>query len=400
MSSFTNLLSRLDVISEAKVSPMDKILPGFQSQARLLAKDKGASSGTREGRLAMLAILFDLDIIDEAVVRMFKNDPSVSRMVDYFETNGISAKIREKSDDINDHIKNQLENKISFTTGNRTDDAQQRYEVNKLSNELKAAKKAARIEKKKETASAMADIVQTIDRYDDLVSSIEGSYSDKYMLEIVASADSELEDIAKIVSYIGRFTSDKDIDVDGRSIDVVFSSNSKLGRIVSKMGTNTVERKIADDLKTYGGAGVVIHEPDEQQSKEMVSLLKKAPVEDEEGDEFSQDQYSADYADDYADPYGPVDEGEEEDASFDSLAEDYQDVTLDPSVHQAQQKVIDSIGKGKQVNENASSTAYYLNEQTKRDSHTHVVKERAVSFRERYSPKTHWQLAELRSYGL
>ena len=154
MSSFTNLLSRLNVLSEAKISPMDKILPGFQTQARSLASSKGASSGTREGRLAMLAILFDLDIIDESIVRMFKNDSSVSRMVDYFETNGISKKIRERSDDIGEHISNQLENKVSFTTGNRTDSAQQRYEVNKLNAELKANKKTARIEKKKETASA------------------------------------------------------------------------------------------------------------------------------------------------------------------------------------------------------------------------------------------------------
>jgi len=390
MSSFSKLLSRLTVISEAKVSPMDKILPGFQSQARLLAKDKGASSGTREGRLAMLAILFDLDIIDESVVKMFKNDPSVSRMVDYFETNGISKKIRERTDDIQEHIKNQLENKISFTTGNRTDDAQQRYEVNKLSAELKAAKKAARIEKKKETASAMADIVQTVDMYDDLVSSIEGSFSDKYMLEIVASADSELEDIAKIVSYIGRFTPDKDIDVDGRSIDVVFSANSKLGRIVAKMGANTVERKIADDLRAYGGAGVVIHEPDEQQSKELVPLLKKAPVEDEEYGMVL----------DGEDEYEGVDyeEAEEVDSSFDSLAEDYTDVTLNPDIQQAQQQVLRTIGKGTPVNE--KTTAYYLSEQVKTDSHTNVNKEKAVSFKERYSPKTHWQLSELRQYGL
>jgi len=386
MSSFVKLLSRLNVISEAKISPMDKILPGFQNQARLLAKEKGASSGTREGRLAMLAILFDLDIIDDSVVRMFKNDPSVSRMVDYFEVNGISKKIREKTDDIQEHIKSQLENKISFTTGNRTDGAQQRYEVNKLSAELKAAKKTARIEKKKETASAMADIVQTVDMYDDLVSSIEGSYSDKYMLEIVASVDSELEDIAKIVSYIGRFTSDKDIDVDGRSIDVVFSANSKLGRIVAKMGANTVERKIADDLKAYGGAGVIIHEPDKQQSKEIVPFLKKGPVEDEE---YDADSYKED--DNY-------EEAEEVDSNFNSLAEDYSDVKLDPSIYQAQQQVLRTIGKGTAVNE--KTTAYYLSEQVKTDSHTNVNNEKTVSFKERYSPKTHWQLSELRSYGL
>ena len=63
MSSFTKLLSRLTSLNEAKDSPMDRIMPGFQQKARELAKSRGASSGTREGRLAMLGILFDMDII-------------------------------------------------------------------------------------------------------------------------------------------------------------------------------------------------------------------------------------------------------------------------------------------------------------------------------------------------
>ena len=394
MSSFTNLLYRLENLTEAKTSPMDKILPGFQTQARALATSRGASSGTREGRLAMLAILFDLDIIDEAVVRMFKNDPSVSRMVDYFETNGISKKIREKTDEIGEHIKNQLENKVSFTTGNRTDAAQQRYEVNKLNAELKANKKTARLEKKKETASAMADVAQTVDKYDDLISSLEGSYSDKYMLEIVASRDSDLEDIANIVKYISKFTADKDIDVDGRSIDVVFAADSKLGKIVAKMGANTVERKIADDLETYGGAGVVIHEPDADKSKELINFLKKTPVEDEEiTDDINVDvnEYSEDEFDSTEDAEEPSDN------AFEGLVNTYDDTELNPEISAVQQRIIKSLGK-KQVNE--STTAFYLTEQVSRDSHTIKTKEKAVSFREKYSPKTHWQLAELRRYGL
>ncbi len=394
MSSFTNLLSRLNVLSEAKISPMDKILPGFQTQARSLASSKGASSGTREGRLAMLAILFDLDIIDESVVRMFKNDPSVSRMVDYFETNGISKKIRERSDDIGEHIKSQLENKVSFTTGNRTDSAQQRYEVNKLNAELKANKKTARIEKKKETASAMADVAQTVDMYDDLIGSLEASYSDKYMIEIVASKDSELEDIAKIVGYMSRFTDDKDIEVDGRSIDIVFSAESKLGKIISKMGTSTVERKIADDLKAYGGAGVVIYEPDSDKSKELVGFLKKKSTEDEEiEDGYDVNEYAED-------EFDSTEEAEETDdqADFEGLVDTYNDTELNPEIKAAQQQIIKKLSSGNAVNE--STTAVYLTEQVTKDSRTNILQEKSVSFKERYRPKTSYQLAELRRYGM
>lgn len=394
MSSFTNLLSRLNVLSEAKISPMDKILPGFQTQARSLASSKGASSGTREGRLAMLAILFDLDIIDESVVRMFKNDPSVSRMVDYFETNGISKKIRERSDDIGEHIKSQLENKVSFTTGNRTDSAQQRYEVNKLNAELKANKKTARIEKKKETASAMADVAQTVDMYDDLIGSLEASYSDKYMIEIVASKDSELEDIAKIVGYMSRFTDDKDIEVDGRSIDIVFSAESKLGKIISKMGASTVERKIADDLKAYGGAGVVVYEPDSDKSKELVGFLKKKSTEDEEiEDGYDINEYAED-------EFDSTEEAEETDdqANFEGLVDTYNDAELNPEIKAAQQQIIKKLSSGNAVNE--STTAFYLTEQVTKDSRTNILQEKSVSFKERYRPQTSHQLAELRRYGM
>jgi hypothetical protein len=282
MSSFTKLLSRLTSLNEAKDSPMDRIMPGFQGQARSLAKSRGASSGTREGRLAMLGILFDLDIIDDSVVRMFKNDPSVSRMVEYFEANGIASRIKSKRDEIQAHIKDQLENKVSFTTGNRTDAAQQRYEVNKLNTELKAAKKVARLERKKETASAMSSMSQTVNMYDDLIGSLESSYSSEYMLEIIADRDSDLSDITQIVKYLSKFVDEGDIEVEGRSIDVVFGTSSKLGKIISKMGVEKIERQIADDLKPYGGAGVVIHEPDMGSKEDMIGNLRATSIEDEE----------------------------------------------------------------------------------------------------------------------
>jgi hypothetical protein len=184
MSSFTNLLSRLSFITEA-ASPLDTLVPGFQKQARGLATAKGASASTREGKLAFLTILFDLDIIDDSVVRMFKNDPSVSRMVQYLEDNGISKVIKSRISDIQDYIKDKIEDRIGFTTGNRTDAAQQRMEMNKLNNELKATKKAARMERKKDTANAISAVSQVVDTYSDLIGSIQGSYSQDYMLEII-----------------------------------------------------------------------------------------------------------------------------------------------------------------------------------------------------------------------
>ena len=47
-----------------------------------------------------------------------------------------------------------------------------------------------------------------------------------------------------------------------------------------------------------------------------------------------------------------------------------------------------------------STTYHYLSEQIKKDKLTHRSTEVSVSFKEKYKPKTHWQLAELRRYGM
>ena len=375
MSSFTNLLSRLTFLNEAAVSPMDRILPGFQSQARGIATSKGASSSTREGRLAMLNILYDLDIIDDSVIRMFKNDPSVSRMVDYFEQNGIAKQIKSRKSDIEEYIANKLEDKISFTTGNRTDAAQQRMEMNKLNTELKAAKKVARIERKKDTAAALSSISQVVDNYDDLVSSIKGSYSKEYMIEIVVDKGSDLGDINRIINYLKQFVKESDIELEGKSIDATFAADSKLGRIISKLGAEKVESQISNDLEAFGGAGVVIHTPDFKNKPNMIGDLGR---EEEEG-------------------YGGVEE-EEADSDFDKLADEYKKgAKLVPEVMNAQKKAVEAA-LGRTTLAKESSILNYMSEQRVYLTPKPIVE--SISFRDKFKPTTAKQLAELRSYGM
>jgi hypothetical protein len=391
------------LLSENKISPMDRILPGFQKQAREMASSSGAASSTREGRLAMLNILYDLDIIDDSVVRMFKNDPSVSRMVDYFEANGISQQIKERQEEVQEYIKNQLENKISFTTGNRSDDAARRYEVNKLSQEIKAARKAAKKEQKPETAAALSSIAKPVDMYSDLVGSIKGSYSDDYMLEIAADPECELDDIMKMVRYLSKFVDESDIDVDGRRIDVSFGSDTKLGKIISKMGVGKVESQISSDLQSYGGAGVVIHEPDKGKEDMLGDL--RAPIEDEEygfGEEENEDDMDS-FDMNEGEGFDPdIEEGEEGDDDinttngddFESLAQQYEENGLAPEVLDAQKEVLRRLA-GKTLND--SYTTQYMGSKLLTEKKSQPTK--LISFRDKYKPKTSYQLEELRGYG-
>jgi len=370
MCSFANLLSRLTFLNEAAPSPMERLMPGFQKQARELAASKGASSGTREGRLAMLNILYDLDIIDDSVIRMFKNDPSVSRMVDYFEQNGIAKQIKSRRDDIQNHIKDQLENKISFTTGNRTDAAQQRMEMNKLNAELKAAKKVARIERKKDTAAALSSVSQVVDNFDDLTKSIQGSYSNDYMIEVVVDKGSDLEDINRIINYLKKFVKETDIEVEGRSIDATFGKDTKLGKIIARLGAEKVESQISDDLENYGGAGVVIHAPDIQAKPNITGNVGQ---EEEEG-------------------YGDA----EDKSQFDELSAEYKGTKLVPEVMDAQTKAVQAA-IGKQTIKESSILKYMSNE---RDYTAAKPIVESQSFRDKFKPQTSKQLAELRSYGM
>ena len=364
MSSFTNLLSRLSFITEA-ASPLDTLIPGFQKQARGLAAAKGASASTREGKLAFLTILYDLDIIDDSIVRMFKNDPSVSRMVQYLEDNGVSKVIKSRIGDIQDYIKDKIEDKIGFTTGNRTDAAQQRMEMNRLNNELKAAKKTARIERKKDTANAISAVSQVVDTYSDLIGSIQGSYSEDYMLEIIVDKGSDLEDIDSIVKYLRKFVNSADIDIEGRHIDVTFNKNAKLAKLIDRLGVDKVESQISDDLESYGGAGVVIHTPDANKKPDMIGDLGQ---EDEE------------YSEDAEDTEGREPTPEE----LNALG------VLTPRYENGR------VPKFSTVTE--SSILNYMSEQRVYSTPKPITE--SVSFKDKYKPKTAKQLAELRNYGM
>ena len=280
-------------------------------------------------------------------------------MVDYFETSGIAAKIKTRKEDIQKYIKDHLESKVSFTTGNRTDAAAQRYELNKLNVELKAAKKVARLERKKGAASALNTISQVVDTYDDLAGSIQQSYSSDYMIEIVASKDCDLGDIDRIISYVKRFVKDSDIEIDGKNIDGIFDKNSKLAKLIDRIGAEKVELQIAEDLESYGGVGVVIHTPDIHMKQNAARNL--SPQEEE--------------AEDQSKPEGnwSVEELESMDISMPRYT-------------------------GGKTPIKEGSVLSYMSEQRIYSTPKIVVE--SQSFKDKFKPKTAKQLAELRSYGM
>ena len=348
MSSFSNLLSRLSFLNEVAPSPMERILPGFTKQARGLAAARGASSGTRENRLAMLTILYDLDIIDDSVIKQFKNDPSVSRMVEYFETSGIAKQIKERKEDIQNYIKDHLENKISFTTGNRTDAAQQRYETNKLEAELKAAKKAAMKSGSHEVVvaldvidSGLTDVIElagsgqvqaaveeVLDLFaDDVLDSATGTYNNPAILKAINNVRQYVEKHVTTSDQLKAFIK-RIFNLEGYG-EVALHLSAALKAINPRKGS------LPEDEEMYG------EEEAEDQSKPEGNWS----VEDLESMDISMPRYTGGKT--------PIKEG---------------------------------------------SVLSYMSEQRIYSTPKIVVE--SQSFRDKFKPKTAKQLAELRSYGM
>jgi len=85
-------------------------------------------------------------------------------------------------------------------------------------------------------------------------------------------------------------------------------------------------------------------------------------------------------------------EGDQERAEAVLDAEDYE-------------TVIENFENQRHLNVNTNSTSMYLTEQASKDARNKGSRKdkdsnQSQSFKERYKPKTHWQLEELRRYGL
>ena len=375
MSLFANLLSRLTFLNEAAPSPMERILPGFTKQARSLAATKGASSGTRENRLAMLTILYDLDIIDDSVIRQFKNDPSVSRMVDYFEANGIAQQIKNRKEDIQDYIKDHLENKISFTTGNRTDAAHQRYETNKLEAELKAAKKAA-------MKAGSHDVASAIDVIDSGLA--EG-------LELAGSGQIQ----AAVEHVLDLFTTEV-LDSERGKYD-----NSKILKAI-----NNVRQYVEKHVTTVDQLKEVITRIFKMEEYSEIALHLSAALKAINLQQPTTDKINSEDEEGVSNRPGIGYEEEAEDespsainnkAEGDYTAEEIKQIVPGIRMKKYTGGQVPDFNKPNTITTEIS-VLNYMSEQRVYSSPKLVVE--SQSFREKFKPKTDKQLAELRSYGM
>ena len=174
----------------------------------------------------------------------------------------------------------------------------------------------------------------------------------------------DLEDIDNIVNYLKRFVSSAAIDIEGRHIDVTFSDDTKLAKLINRLGVDKVELQIAADLEGYGGAGVVIHTPDINAKPDMIGDIRQ------EDEEYSED-------------------AENEVTSKDLQAQGIETPRFEDGK-------VPTFKESTTLIEN--NVLSYMSEQRIYSTPKPIVE--SVSFKEKFKPKTAKQLAELKNYGM
>ena len=474
MSSFSNLLSRAYLLSEARVSPYATAHPSFGKVTTPMS-DRGLSSAPLHTMQFIREVLYNVDIITLEELQLLKKPATFSG-----KKQALLQMLRDKEREINAKSK-EIEERVSDTLDNFINEMMLRNEEKYVAQA--AAKEVAKQMRQARSGKQMDDALTDIVTDDSI---------------LVRSA------VAQILNNIEINLGEPGFDIEEDALrDVIdysdqINSLQTLKSYIRKIAVEPGKEKIASYL--YSAVKPI--------SQYIGAGNDQIKVEDEEMQGYAGDE---------------AEEGEGTDG-FEGLAQNYSDTTLLPAVKQAQMKVLKSLSEsvtsgteqyvtegwkqaargmaaagltaaaavggakiapqigniGKEVvnvakgltskSDNnqfldkitnpadrkmvedelksidlagqnaelsgkssavmhqrlkfgeierqmrrkysippeivlttesvASSTALYLTEQIKKDSLYRPNKEETVTFKSRYKPKTHWQLEELRRYGL
>jgi hypothetical protein len=363
MSSFNNLLKRIEVIGEGKVSPYSKYHPAFNVTGKM--RSGGLSSAPLDTIKFIRETLYNLDIIDEAELNLIKKSPGFTgkktALLKVLQSK--QSEINANSKEIADRIEDTLDDFISGVTIDRGRD--EKYAAQAAAQQI--AREVRKTRSGKEMDDALADTV-----------------SDEKLL-IVAS-------IAKVIGEVEGNLGEEGFDISPDALDEV---KGQVHRI------DTLE-KLKSFIKQISGL-----EGYEKLAAYLSVIVRpvEAGLEDEEmidNEEAEEGSYG------YEDVEG-MESLEEYDVNEDEYDEAMSDGEGDlskidhPVPPEAEDAYINSIKAALKASPSRISekyTATYLTEQVHKDRLKIPAKDKAISFRERYKPKTSYQLEELRRYGL
>ena len=432
MSSFNNLLSRAYLLSEAKVSPYASAHPSFGAITSKM-RAGGLSSAPLDTIKFIREILYYLDIIGDEELNAIKRGAGFTGKKQAM-LNVLKAKQQEinaKTQEIADRVTSTLDDFINGVGTNRG--REEKYAAQaaaqEIANQMRQAKSGKQMDDaltdivadesllvKTAVAKILADIQKNLgepgfDIEEEALSEVI-DYANK--INSLATLKSFIQQIAKEPGYekiaaylssavkpISQGTEDEEMQEDAE--DSVEAYYDPSGAGVSPEEYDEVMRGEVED-EEYDNTKADINDDGKVEGWEK-GLAKKrgfknVPTEDEEVTVAGR-PCTVKYGDS-----GEIIsvETKERGAHIDvALVNKYikDGFPLSRAIAAATSYPNDTNqGSEDAMMMGESYTSMYLTEQKKKDSLYKPVKEQTVSFKDRYKPKTHWQLEELRRYGL
>ena len=444
-SGFNDLFNRAEFLTEAKKSPYAKYHSSFGGVTKDL-KSAGFSSAPLDTINFIRTTLYDLYLIsDEELAAAKKGAGFTAKKNNLLALLDAKADVIEQNKDaIADAIEENLARYINRATTNRG--KEEKYAAQKAALELAKDIKAG-----EDVGDAVEDTVGQLDAAEsELADSLQMSKEDPTtFIEIKIRDAARVEDVGNIVS---KYANEDGLDISGDTVQFSVDPDTPLANAVTAHGIDKIEAALKRDVDKISDSVVVVMAPDEDyeemgygfdspEEPDEYSMGEEGggitEVEDAE-DEFNRLENKREHARDRAreaEDKGDWDEWNkqenERERARDQLRDiedneldhfltkeqpedyipstDYEDV-LDDLVNKDKEKHAirklngeneeDAIVMQPMLESHKTNTSAYLTEQAASDKRNKKTEVKNQSFKEKYKPKTHWQLEELRRYGL
>ena len=392
-SGFNDLINRVEVLEEKTWK--DTVKGAGINLADWESEGKKISATSRVKNLIIIRALIDLDLINDDVARALKRKATSSTYI----TNTLK-KLAPKaydelfdddkpgSEEVVEYVKGNLDHLVSFAVKNATRKEFEKREIEELEN----------VDPKEVESEVSAEV--------EIAQSLQVSKEDPTtLIEIRISDAARANDVGRMFA---KHANEEGMDIDGNMIQFSVDPGSPITQLIAKKGIGAIEAAIKASADKISDSRVVIMLPDEN---------------------FEQSLYGDEEGDSYEGNISSVQEEEEVDDLIMNNDKEAFILTVTDSVKRALKKALDRYGilfndveEGltvaiederiatklqRKINRpredeefKESYTDGYMSDQSSSDKRNKKKEVLSESFKDRYKPKTHWQLEELRRYGL
>ena len=393
-NSFNDLINRTELLEEKTYKAMVKGANLGPELKKFKTEDgKGLSATSRIKNLILISALVQMDLLDDDVAKTLRKKATSSTYI----TNtlkDLAPKVHDElfdgdkpgSEEVVKYVQDNIEQLLPFAVKNVT---RGEYEKTEVDTEVPDDAEAKELE---DEVSAEVRIAKGL--MDSEAEKVDLDFDDVDVN--IEALDNKEEVAAKIVDLINT-TNNLKAEQTGVGFNIegpvgVFGSEEKvsdqMNRLITKFFPAVREAEIRVTLNTDNEEdyeeGPELMEP-EGPANEYEEGINEVEDEDNELDDFDiGPQSDENIPDDYEEVLAAlVDDDKKKHAMKQLNGEDEESIVMQPMLETRK-----------------TDTSVYLTEQSASDKRNKKTEVKNQSFKERYKPKTHWQLEELRRYGL